>query len=81
MAELFLTERNVITEHLRNIFQSKELEQKSNVQKMHIANSDKPVQLYNLDVIISVGYRVNSKRGTQFRVWATSVLKQHLIQG
>ena len=48
---------------------------------MHIANSDKPIQLYNLDVIISVGYRVNSKRGTQFRIWATSVLKQHLIQG
>ncbi len=81
MAELFLTERSVITKHLRNIFQIKELDQKSNVQKMHIANSDKPVQLYNLDVIISVGYRVNSKRGTQFRIWATNVLKQHLIQG
>ena len=48
---------------------------------MHIPNSDKPVQLYSLDVIISVGYRVNSKRGTQFRIWATGVLKQHLIQG
>ena len=48
---------------------------------MHIANSDKPVQLYNLDVIISIGYRVNSKRGTQFRIWASNVLKQHLIQG
>ncbi len=81
MAELFLTERSVITKHLRNIFDTKELEQKSNVQKMHIAHSDKPVQFYNLDVIISVGYRVNSKRGTQFRIWATSILKQHLIQG
>lgn len=81
MAELFLTERSVITKHLHNIFQTQELEKKSNVQKMHIANSDKPVQLYNLDVIISVGYRVNSKRGTQFRVWAANVLKQHLIQG
>ena len=81
MAELFLTERSVITKHLQNIFQSKELDQKSNVQKMHIPNSDKPVQLYNLDIIISVGYRVNSKRGTQFRIWATNVLKQHLIQG
>lgn len=81
MAELFLTERSVITKHLRNIFQIKELEQESNVQKMHIPNSDKPVQFYSLDVIISVGYRVNSKRGTQFRIWATNVLKQHLIQG
>ncbi len=81
MTELFLTERSVITKHIRNIFQIKELEKKSNVQKMHIANSDKPVQFYNLDVIISVGYRVNSRRGTQFRIWATNVLKQHLIQG
>lgn len=81
MAELLLTERSVISRHLRNIFDSNELDRKSNVQKMHIPNSDKPVQLYNLDVIISVGYRVNSKRGTQFRIWATSVLKQHLIRG
>ena len=75
MAQLFLTERSVITKHIRNIFTIRELEQKSNVQKVHIPNSDKPVQLYNLDVIISVGYRVNSKRGTQFRIWATNVLK------
>lgn len=81
MAELFATERSVITKHLRNIFQTNELEHESNVQKMHIARSDKPVQIYNLDVIISVGYRVNSKRGTQFRIWATNILKQHLIQG
>ncbi len=51
------------------------------MQKMHIANSDKPIQLYNLDVIISVGYRVNSSKATQFRIWATNILKQHLIQG
>lgn len=81
MSELFLTERSVITKHLRNIFQTKELDQESNVQKMHIAHSDKPVKIYNLDVIISLGYRVNSKRGTQFRVWATKILKQYLIQG
>ncbi len=81
MAELFSTERSVITKHLRNIFGITELHKKSNVQKMHIPNSDKPVQFYNLDVIISVGYRVNSKRGTQFRIWATNILKQHLIQG
>lgn len=81
MAMLFDTERSVITKHLRNIFNSGELEEKSNVQKMHIPGSDKPVAFYNLDVIISVGYRVNSKRGTQFRIWATQVLRDHLLKG
>ena len=81
LAALFKTERSVITKHIRNIFNTKELEEKSNVQKMHIANSDKPVTFYNLDVIISVGYRVNSKQGTQFRIWASTVLKQHLVEG
>ncbi|MFH1799640.1 MAG: virulence protein RhuM/Fic/DOC family protein [Candidatus Omnitrophota bacterium] len=81
MSELFEIERSVITKHIHNIFNTGELEQKSNVQKMHIANSDKPVTFYNLDMIISVGYRVNSKRGTQFRIWATQVLKKHLIEG
>jgi len=81
IAELFNTERSVITKHIRNIFNSEELSEKSNVQKMHIANSDKPVKFYNLDLIISVGYRVNSKHATQFRIWATSVLKQHILQG
>jgi len=81
MAELFHTERSVLTKHLRNIFKTSELEEKSNVQKMHIPNSDKPVKFYNLDVIISVGYRVNSKQGTQFRIWATQVLKKHLVNG
>ncbi|HOC61443.1 MAG TPA: virulence protein RhuM/Fic/DOC family protein, partial [Smithellaceae bacterium] len=81
MSELFNTERSVITKHLRNIFDSGELEEKSNVQKMHIASSDKPVAFYNLDAIISVGYRVNSKRGTQFRIWATNVLRRHLVDG
>jgi prophage maintenance system killer protein len=81
MAMLFETERSVITKHLRNVFTTRELEQESNVQKMHIAHSDKPVKLYNLDVIISVGYRVNSKRGTQFRIWATNVLRDHILRG
>ncbi len=81
MAKLFDTERSVITKHIRNIFNSKELCEKSNVQKKHIANSDKPVNFYNLDVIISVGYRVNSKRGVEFRIWATEILKKHLISG
>ena len=60
LTQLFSRDRTVITKHINNIFKEKELEQKSNVQKMHIPNSDKPVLLYNLDVIISVGYRVNS---------------------
>ncbi|MCZ2316201.1 MAG: cell filamentation protein Fic, partial [Bacteroidales bacterium] len=55
MAILFDTERSVVTKHLRNIFATKELEEKSNVQKMHIAFSDKPVKFYNLDIIISIG--------------------------
>ncbi len=66
MSELFETERSVITKHLKNVFNSQELDEKSNVQKMHIPNSNKPVTFYNLDIIISVGYRVNSKRGTRF---------------
>jgi prophage maintenance system killer protein len=81
IALLFDSERSVITKHLNNIFEEGEIDQKSNVQKMHIANSDKPVAFYSLDVIISVGYRVNSKSATQFRIWATRTLKQHLIQG
>jgi len=81
MAELFDTERSVITKHLNNIFKSNELNRKSNVQKMHIPNSDKPVAFYSLDAIISVGYRVNSIRGTQFRIWATNVLRKHLVDG
>jgi hypothetical protein len=81
MAELFDTERSVITKHLKNIFTSNELNEKSNVQKMHIANSDKPVAFFNLDAIISVGYRVNSVRGTQFRIWATNILRKHLVEG
>lgn len=81
MAELFSVDRSVITKHIKNIFQEGELDEKSNVQKMHIANSDKPVSFYNLDVIISVGYRVNSRRATQFRQWATQVLKEFAIKG
>jgi len=81
MAELFGRERSVITKHLRNVFREEELIEESNVQNLHIAGSDRPVKFYNLDTIISVGYRVNSKRGTQFRQWATGVLREHLTQG
>lgn len=81
ISKLFQIDRSVVTKHLNNIFISKELEEKSNVHFLHIAFSDKPVKFYNLDVIISVGYRVNSTRATQFRIWATSVLKKHIIDG
>ena len=76
IAQLFGRERSVITKHIRNIFAEGELDEKSNVQNMHIPNSDKPVTFYNLDVIIAVGYRVRSPRGTQFRQWATTILHE-----
>lgn len=81
MAELFQRDRSVITKHIRNIFKEGELDEKSNVQIMHIANVDKPVTYYSLDVIISVGYRVKSIRGTQFRIWANGILKEYLRKG
>jgi prophage maintenance system killer protein len=81
MAELFGRERSVLTKHVNNVFKEGELDKKSNVQNLHIAGSDKPVAFYSLDVVISVGYRVKSQRGTQFRIWATNVLRQHLVQG
>ncbi len=81
MALLFDTERSVLSKHLKNIFSTGELDQESSVQKMHIAGADRPVAFYNLDAVISVGYRVKSRVATQFRVWATSVLHDHLIKG
>ena len=81
MAELFAKDRTVITRHINNIFKEGELEEEGNVQKMHFANSDKPVSIYNLDVIISVGYRVKSQNGIHFRKWANKILKDYLIKG
>ena len=81
MAALFNVDRTRITRHINNIIRDGELNRKSNVRKTHFANSDKPVNLYSLDMIISVGYRVNSKRGILFRKWANKVLKDYLIQG
>ena len=78
---LFQRDQSVISRHIRNVFREKELDEKSNMQKMHIPNSDKLVAFYNLDVIISVGYRVKSKQGTQFRIWATTVLREYLLKG
>ncbi len=81
IALLFSKERSVITKHINKIFSDKEVDKKSNVQKMHIPNSDKPVEFYSLDVILAVGYRVNSSRAIHFRKWATKILKQYLIAG
>ena len=81
ISEIFGVDRSVITKHIRNIFNECELDEKSNVQKMHIANSDKLVTFYGLDMILSVGYRVNSARATQFRIWATNRLKDYLLKG
>ncbi len=84
IAQLFITERSVITKHINNIIKTGELERKSVCAKFaHTAGDGKIYQtyLYNLDMIISVGYRVNSKRGTQFRIWATQVLRDHILKG
>jgi hypothetical protein len=81
MATLFERDRTVIVKHIANIFSEGELDEKSNVQKLHIANSDKLVKFYNLNVIISVGYRVKSQRGTQFRIWATKRLNEYIRKG
>jgi len=74
-------DQSVISRHTNSVFKDGELCRESNMQKMHIANSDKPVNLYSLDVIISVGYRVKSQQGVKFRQWATKTLKQHLLKG
>ena len=81
MSILFNRDRSVISRHIKNIFKSNELEEKSNVHFLHIANSDKPVPFYSLDVVISVGYKVKSPNGVVFRKWANTVLKKYLIKG
>ena len=81
MTDLFQRDRSVITRHINNVFAEGELDEQSNVHFLHIAISDKPVKMYSLNVIISVGYRVKSFRGTQFRIWATNVLREYLLRG
>jgi len=84
LAELFETERSVVTKHINNTFKTGELIKDAVCAKFaHTASDGKTYQTnhYNLDVIIAVGYRVNARRGTQFRIWATSVLKNHLVNG
>ena len=81
LCELFNKSKATISEHIKNVFEEGELVEKSNVQNLHIAFSDKPVKLYNLDIVISVGYRVKSLEGTRFHQWATKTLREHITKG
>lgn len=81
IAQLFEIDQSVVSRHIKNVFSEKEVDKKSNMQKMHIPNSDKPVILHSLDVILSVGYRANSARAIRFRKWATKTLHSHIVDG
>ena len=82
MAELFSKAKSTVNEHVKNIFKEGELVEGEVMRKFGNSEfSTKPTNFYNLDVIISVGYRVKSKQGTQFRMWATKRLKEYLIKG
>ena len=81
MALLFDREESNIRRHILNVFSEDELERSNNVQNLHVNGVKKPVPFYSLDVIISVGYRVKSKRGTMFRQWANRVLREYLLRG
>ena len=81
MAQLFDRSIGVVSRHIKNVFTEGELEQKSNLHILQKCSSDRPTTLYSLDVIISVGYRVKSQRGVEFRRWATNVLHRYIIQG
>ena len=81
LCELFQRDVSVISRHIKNVFAEGELEKESNLHFLQIANSDRPVTLYSLDVIISVGYRVKSVIGTRFRQWANKVLKEYILHG
>jgi len=87
MTELFGRDMSVISRHLRKIFQSGELKREATVAKNATVQSEggrevvREIEFFNLDAILSVGYRVNSTRGTQFRIWATRTLREHLVRG
>jgi prophage maintenance system killer protein len=87
ISELFDRDKSVISRHLKNIYKEQELDKSSTVAKNATVQMEgkreiqREIEVYNLDVIISVGYRVNSKKGTQFRIWATQKLKEHLVNG
>lgn len=81
MAALFDRDEKTVRKHINNVFAEGELIRESNTHFLRVANSDKPVAFYTLDVIISVGYRVKSQQGTQFRIWANRILKDYLVKG
>ena len=81
MATLFDKSESTIRKHINNVFDEGELDRENNTQKMRVDGVKQPVAYYNLDTIISVGYRVNSRRATQFRIWATGVLKEYIQKG
>ena len=81
IVDLFGVDQSVVSRHISNIFKDGEIEEKSNMQKMHNTNSDKPITLYSLDVILGVGYRTNSKVAIEFRKWATKTLRNYITNG
>ena len=81
IAGLFEIDRSGVSRHINNIFNQEELDKKSNVQKMHIPNSDRPVEFFSLDIILAVGYRANSAKASAFRRWVSTVLKKYLVDG
>ena len=81
MAQLFDREESNIRRHVLNVFKENEVDENNNVHFLHVNNVKKPVPFYSLDVIISVGYRVKSQRGVEFRRWVNSILKQYILQG
>lgn len=81
LCDIFGKDQSVISRHINNIFRDNEVDEKSNMQKMHIANSDKPVKFYSLDIVLAVGYRTNSSKAIKFRQWATFVLKNYITDG
>ena len=81
IADLFQKSVSTISRHVNNVFNEGELDRKSNLHFLQIANSDKPVAFYSLDVVISVGYRVKSQRGVQFRIWAMNIIKEYMKKG
>jgi prophage maintenance system killer protein len=81
ISDLFGIDRTVVSKHIQNIIITQEISRLNNVQKMHIVNSLRPVAFYSLDMILSIGYRVNSKKATKFRIWANRVLREYILKG
>ncbi|MDP2690927.1 MAG: RhuM family protein [bacterium] len=77
LALLYEKDQSVISRHIKSILKDKEVDKKSNMQKMHIPNSDKPVTLFSLDIVLAVGYRTNSVRAIEFRKWATKTVTEN----